>query len=128
MLSKNADISFETISNEEFCKAVPVADNAIGHDGTVSLINTLCETQITTNRIAIKVQPTDVVYIINIATRLPEGKILDRDELIQLLEGGKIQFWKATVFPSILAELAQCGGKCDEAYYDHLAFLASGQS
>ena len=128
MLSQSSDLSFQIISNEEFCKAVPVAANAIGHDGTVSLINTMCKTQITTNRVMVKVQPGDILYIINIGVRLPEGKVLAHDELEQLLKDGKIQFWKATVFKPVVSELAQCYKKCDEREYDHLASIASGQS
>ena len=128
MISKDVDASFTQIDEQEFCINVPTATNAIGHDGTVSLINMLCGTHITTNRVAIKVQPHDSVYIFGIATRLPEGKVLTRDELVQLLESGKIQFWKVDIFPPILATLAECGGRCDEAEYDHLAFLAKGES
>ena len=128
MLLNNVDISFETISDEEFCKAVPVADNAIGHDGTVALINSLCGTQIKTNRISIKVQPNDVVYVFGLATRLPEGQVLDRDELVQLMEGGKIQFWRVKVFQPVINELVQCFKRCDEMEYDNLAFRARGES
>ena len=128
MLNQDTDISFQAIDREEFCKNVADGTNAIGHDGTVTIINTMCGTHLQVNRITVHVQPTDVLYIFGINTRLPEGKVLDKDELDQLLKEGKIRFWKATVFPSLLTELAKCGGKCDEAYYDHLAFLASGQS
>ncbi len=128
MLSQNSDVSFEMVNEQEFCTNVPTATNAIGHDGTVALINILCGTQIKTNRVAIKVQPNDVLYVFGVNARLPEGKILDRDELVQLLEGGKIQFWRVTVFKPIISELASCYHKCGEAEYDYLASLARGES
>jgi len=128
MISQSSDVSFEAISSEEFCKNVSDSVNAIGHDGTVSLINTLCNTQLKTNRVMVHVQPTDVIYVINVSTRLPEGKVLTYDELEQLLHEGKIQFWKVTIFQPVLHELATCYKKCDEREYDHLAFLARGES
>ena len=100
MLSQPSDVSFKLIDEQEFCMNVTDSINAIGYDGTIGLINMLCGTHISTNRISIKVQPTDVVYIFGLATRLPEGKVLTRDELSQLLHDGKIQFWKATIFIS----------------------------
>jgi len=128
MLSQNSDVSFETINEQEFCVNVSTSNNAIGHDGTVALINLLCGTHINTNRVAIKVQPNDVLYVFGVNARLPEGKVLDRDELVQLLEGGKIQFWRVMIFKPIISELAQCYHRCGEVEYDYLASLARGQS
>ncbi len=128
MLSQSSDISFQAVDEQEFCANISTSNNAIGHDGTVSLINTMCNTQIATNRVMVKVQPGDIVYIINIGVRLSEGKVLTYNELEQLLKDGKIQFWKATAHQPVLHELAQCYKKCDEREYDHLASIASGQN
>ena len=59
LMSIGSTVQFDEISKEEFCNAVSNAINAIGHESTVSLINTLCNTSIKLNRIAIKAKPGD---------------------------------------------------------------------
>ncbi len=51
LATTQATVEFGEISKEEFCNAVSNAINAIGHESTVSLINTLCNTNLRLNRI-----------------------------------------------------------------------------
>jgi hypothetical protein len=94
-------VKFEEISQQEFCGEIKEAlennslVNSIGHQSTVSLINSLCGTNLTVNRIAFVTDDEDRILIINIAVRLEEGKVLNDDEIKQLLSQGKIKFIEA---------------------------------
>ena len=128
LMSIKSTVQFDEISKEEFCNAVSNAINAIGHESTVSLINTLCSTNIKVNRIAIKAKPGDQIYIFTVMVRLEEGKILSTQEIQQMYNEGKIKFVRARVYSNdlynIIEQLAKCAGTCDERQYDYLANLA----
>ncbi len=143
-MSIGSTVQFDEISKEEFCNAVSNAINAIGHESTVSLINTLCNTSIKLNRIAIKAKPGDQLFIVTIMVRLEEGKILTLPEITQMYEQGKIKFVRARVYSNdlyntieelakfnanlydVIEQLVECAqtGSCDERQYDYLANLA----
>jgi len=128
LISTQSTVQFDEIGKEQFCNAVSNAINAIGHESTVSLINTLCNTNIKLNRIAIKAKPGDQLFIVTIMVRLEEGKILTLPEITQMYEGGKIKFVRARVYSNnvieVIEQLAKCAGTCDERQYDYLANLA----
>jgi len=128
LISTQSTVQFDEIGKEHFCNAVSNAINAIGHESTVSLINTLCNTNIKLNRIAIKAKPGDQLFIVTIMVRLEEGKILTLPEITQMYEGGKIKFVRARVYSNnvieVIEQLAKCAGTCDERQYDYLANLA----
>ncbi|MEM4532091.1 MAG: DUF1874 domain-containing protein [Desulfurococcaceae archaeon] len=86
------------ITVEEFCNEAREAVNALGHVSTVELINKLCNTSFQINRIEIKLEHEDELLLIQVATRLPEGKVLDIGELEQLLRDGKIKFYRVTYY------------------------------
>ncbi len=143
-MSIGSTVQFDEISKEEFCNAVSNAINAIGHESTVSLINTLCNTNLRLNRIAIKAKPGDQLFIVTIMVRLEEGKILTLPEITQMYEQGKIKFVRARVYSNdlyntieelakfnanlydVIEQLVECAqtGACDERQYDYLANLA----
>jgi hypothetical protein len=143
-MSIGSTVQFDEISKEEFCNAVSNAINAIGHESTVSLINTLCNTSIKLNRIAIKAKPGDQLFIVTIMVRLEEGKILTLPEITQMYNEGKIKFVRARVYSNdlyntieelakfhaklydVIEQLVECAqtGACDERQYDYLANLA----
>jgi len=80
----------------EFCTSIYLNDeivNTIGHDSTVRLVNVLCKTNFSKNRIEIKLNRGDMLYIVTIRERLPEGKILTDEELRQMYRDGKVEFY-----------------------------------
>lgn len=97
MVELPAFVEFKETTLEEFCQAVTVAQNAIGHKGTTDIINQLCGTSINTNRIQIRAKAGDELYIFTIGVRLEEGRVLSKEELEQLLKEGKIKFVRAKV-------------------------------
>ena len=73
-------------------------ESYIGHEGTARLLTTLLEKEVKVNRGNLKLQDGDEVYIAVVSERLPEGKVLDENEVKALLNAGKIKFWLATVY------------------------------
>jgi len=93
-------VEFEEINKEDFCKMMKSTNdivNAIGHQSTINLINTLCSTQFGMNRIGIVVNKGDIILALILTTRLEEGRILKENEIMKFLEEGKIKFIKVSV-------------------------------
>ena len=125
MLSKlPLDVEFTNVQVSEFCEAVNGGVNAIGHQGTVDLINSLCGSELKVNRIAIQTNVDDVLYIVMLTVRLEEGRVLSNEEIMKIYKEGKIKFVKAKVYGPVLGELATCQGVCNEMAYDALAHKA----
>jgi hypothetical protein len=66
--------------------------NAIGHEGTVKLVNNLLGLDLQVNRINIKLTKDDTLIVVQIKERLQEGEILDSDILFHMYLNGKVQF------------------------------------
>ncbi|WP_292319206.1 DUF1874 domain-containing protein [Caldisphaera sp.] len=100
---KKGLIAIEEISKEQFCKAIKDKDiiNALGHQGTVDIINSLCGTNFSVNRIEIKLYPSDIIYVLQIMVRLPEGKVLNAQEMEELYSQGKIRFFKVYYYQQL---------------------------
>lgn len=93
-------VKIEKINANEFCDEIRDSNNlinGIGHESTVNLVNSLCKTNYKVNRIMLKINRGDELYIINILERLQEGKILNIEELENLMKNGKIGFYKITL-------------------------------
>ncbi len=105
-LSTPMNIRFSRVNIEEFCSEINEAIrgnsliNAIGHKATVSLVNSLCGTNLTENRISITINSAEEVLIVTVSERLPEGKILSEEEIKALLQQGKILFIRAEAMGS----------------------------
>jgi len=126
LMNMPLDVEFRDITKEEFCEEVVKGrhENAIGHVGTVELINSLCGSRLKVNRITMSVNVGDEIYITMLTVRLEEGKILSKEEITKMYEEGKVKFVKAKVYGDVLNELAACEGICEEKTYDYLAHKA----
>ena len=127
MLKLPADVEFKEVSKDEFCGAASKGVNAIGHTGTIDLINKLCGTALSVNRISITATVGDEIYIIMLTTRLEEGKVLNADEIQCMYNEGKVRLVKAKVYGAVLEELSNCQGVCDEVTYDALSYKAKAE-
>jgi hypothetical protein len=56
----------------------------IGHESTAEVLSSLLGIAIPMNRSSIKLQKTDTLIVFQIRARLPEGKILSKEELENL--------------------------------------------
>ena len=120
------DVEFSPVNEQEFCEEVvnrnPV--NAVGHQGTVDLINSLCGSNLKVNRISILADVGDEIYIVMLTVRLEEGKILSKEEIQRMYQEGKVKFMKAKVYGAVLKQLTSCEDICNETEYDTLAYKA----
>jgi len=93
MLSKKSLVSFEPITTDEAKEIVRNADEVlsiVGHRGTAPVFSQLLGVDIEYNRVIYKMEKTDLMIVGVLGTRLPEGKILTKEELANL----PIQWWK----------------------------------
>jgi len=120
------DVEFSPVEVKEFCEEIRKGQhvNAIGHQGTVDLINGLCGSNLQVNRVSIQANVGDVLYVAMLTVRLEEGKVLSKEEITKMYDEGKVKFIKAMVYGAVLAELSGCRGVCDEATYDTLSYKA----
>jgi len=65
--------------------------SAVGHPATAQLLSDLLGRKITANRIQVELNDGDEAIIAQITTRLPEGKVLSKEELQKLYDEGKIK-------------------------------------
>ncbi len=93
-------LTIDKIDKEEFCQTLDIRIeneeliNAVGHDSTVKLVNTLCGTQLQKNRVEVKMNEGDIALIIMISQRLEEGKVLSDKEIEDMYRQGKISFYE----------------------------------
>lgn len=89
--NSNYYLSVRELGFDVFCGIVSDLENAIGHQGTIDLINTICVTSLKTNRTEVKIGDEAILYVIQVTQRLPEGKVLSKDEIEQLLKENKVK-------------------------------------
>ncbi|AAS89082.1 hypothetical protein B116 [Sulfolobus turreted icosahedral virus 1] len=93
-------ITIDKLDEEDFCLKLELRledgtlINAIGHDSTINLVNTLCGTQLQKNRVEVKMNEGDEALIIMISQRLEEGKVLSDKEIKDMYRQGKISFYE----------------------------------
>ena len=71
---------------------------AVGHLSTAQLLSQLLGINIPMDRKAIKLNRGDAVIVFQLTERLPEGKVLNLQELEQLLKEGKAKFYIVQVY------------------------------
>lgn len=98
MLDFNCVVEIKILSKEEFCRNLPhIKASFIGHEATAKLIETLCGIKVEVNRKELKLSPGDCLLVVQIKTRLPEGKVLSSEELNDLLSKNLIAFYEVRV-------------------------------
>lgn len=66
--------------------------SAIGHSGTAEMLSEWSGIHVPANRINVMLERGDIALVVKIETRLPEGKVLDKNEIEALFKEGKITF------------------------------------
>ena len=101
-----SDVEFKNVDVKEFCQVIANGVlNAIGHQGTADLINSLCGADLKVNRVSIRVNIGDEIYIITLLQRLEEGKVLSKEEIEKMYEEGKLTFIRAKIYGPVMEEL-----------------------
>ena len=86
-------IEIKEINPEEIIKHLGEIESVIGHEGTAQLISKILGIPIPVNRIQIKLDRFDVLYVFQLMERLPEGSILNSEELSKI----KYKWYKVMV-------------------------------
>ena len=71
--------------------------SAVGHESTAKVLSQLLGIEVPVNRVEIKLKPKDAVLVFQILKRLPEGKVLNEDELKELLDKGLVKLYGVSV-------------------------------
>ncbi len=74
--------------------------SAVGHESTAKVLSSLLGTEVPFNRAQIAITGEDIIVSFQFLVRLPEGKVLEEDEVLSLYNEGKIKFFKVEIlFP-----------------------------
>jgi hypothetical protein len=55
--------------------------SAVGHEGTAQLLSQILGISIPTSRISVKMETGDIAVVFRVLERLPEGRVLTKEEL-----------------------------------------------
>jgi len=58
--------------------------SAIGHEATAKIVTSRIGVSVQVNRISIQLKPSDILVVFQLLTRLPEGKVLSEQEMMQV--------------------------------------------
>jgi hypothetical protein len=67
--------------------------SVIGHESTAKVLSMLLGFEVPAQRITITLNESDVAIAFALDFRIPEGKVLSKEELEQLVRDGKISFY-----------------------------------
>jgi len=88
------------VSPEEARRIVAEAESkgkevisAVGHASTAQVLSTLLSMEVPTNRVLVQLEDGDEAIVFQLMIRLLEGKVLDQQELQQLMQEGKIKLF-----------------------------------
>lgn len=87
-------------------------ESAVGHEATAKILSEILGVTVPAQRKAIKLQIGDAVLVFQLLQRLPEGKILNEEELREVVESGN---WRL-----FLVEVQSAAGqvKCHHCGYE----------
>ena len=100
----SATLRVERVTREVFCSEAKEAVSAVGHPATAQVISQICGFPIQANRVTITMKPGDVLLVFQIMERLPEGKVLSKEEVESLVAQGKVEFRRVEYIEEALEE------------------------
>ena len=90
----------DRLTKDEFCEKIHVYSQtgdlkvALSRESSAKIINTLCGTQLSRNKIRIKLDEGDKALIILTKVRLDDENPPTDDQVKQMLRGEKIEFYE----------------------------------
>jgi hypothetical protein len=100
MLSWPADIRVEPASLDEVREGLAGGfTSAVGHEATARVFSTLLGVEVPVNRVQLRLNLGELLYVGQVMTRLPEGRVLSQEELAQVpIAWARVQAHKAWAF------------------------------
>jgi len=71
--------------------------SVVGHQATAEILSVLLGVEVPFNRIAITMRAGDALLVFQLRVRLEEGRILTKEEVLSLYEGGQASFYLVEV-------------------------------
>lgn len=90
---KSYHLLAKQLTVEEVMKLLDDCTCVIGHQSTVDFVNSLFHKSFQVNRAQVKLKHGDEVVLVQLLERLPEGKVLSKSEMLDMMEQGKIKFF-----------------------------------
>jgi len=85
MLTPPTTIKVVEVSEEEVKHIVAQGFiSAIGHESTAKIVTSRIGVSVQVNRIGVQLRPGDLLVVFQLLTRLPEGKVLNEEEMKQV--------------------------------------------
>jgi hypothetical protein len=85
MLSGNSVLTVTEISNDQATLLLKDGFNsAVGHQATADFIKGLTGIEVPANRVALSLKAGDMILVLQLQGRLPEGKVLSEEEMTQI--------------------------------------------
>jgi len=85
MLSGNSVIKVVELTNDQAISLLKGDfQSAVGHQATVDFIKGLTGIDVPVNRVSLSLKPGDQLLVLQLQSRLPEGKVLSEDEMKQI--------------------------------------------
>jgi hypothetical protein len=78
--------------------------SAIGHESTAKVLSMLLGFEVPAQRLTITLTESDIAVAFALDFRIPEGKVLSKEELEQLVRDGKISFYIIDVVKCLAKE------------------------
>ena len=104
MLETDCSIRFKKVDLEDVRKFIVYAvkhgleiKSIIGHESTAKILSELLNYNVAVNREMYKMQKNDLLVVFQLKERLPEGKVLSKEELEKLVRENKVEFWLAWI-------------------------------
>jgi len=69
-------------------------ESVIGHESTAKILSQLLNIEVPVKRTMVSLDHETVLVVFQLLERLPEGKVLTEEEIKQLIERGKVKFFK----------------------------------
>lgn len=95
--SRRVVLSWRELGEREFCEEIKTAYSYIGHQATADILSTICGFAIPVIRESLRVYPSDVLYLIQVTERLPEGRVLSKEEILVMLGLGKVKLYEIRI-------------------------------
>jgi len=70
--------------------------SVVGHEGTAKVLSKLLGIEVMVNRVEYKYKEGDIILVFTVPFRLPEGKVLSNEEILQIAD--KLNIY--AVFPA----------------------------
>jgi len=99
MIDNDATISFHRASLNEVKEKLSNNNfkSIVGHQTTAEFLSELIGVEVQVNREMYKLKKDDILIVAQLKQRLPEGKVLSKEEVEEMYNKGFVEFWEVKI-------------------------------